>query len=45
MAQLKYFGMAVTNQDLIQEEIKRRQFGYVRLATLHSEPFNIKIRT
>jgi hypothetical protein len=24
VAQLKYFGMAVTNQDLIQEKIKRR---------------------
>jgi hypothetical protein len=24
MAQLKYFGTAVTNQNLIQEEIKRR---------------------
>jgi hypothetical protein len=27
VAQLKYFGMTVTNQDLIMEEIKRRHFG------------------
>jgi hypothetical protein len=26
VAQLRYFGMTVTNWNLIQEEIKRRQF-------------------